>query len=321
MHNQILTFKKESANVNNIMKIKYCTLGLSLLGALISSPLLLAEDAAMPLATNASIAESAPSVEKASLVTSNAQKETTSLTKWEKTEKETPEDKTTIKAAAPEVAEVEMNKPKQDEKSTPIESVIENNIKQIKHYAAFESVGLEKETPTILDSDKDGVPLHLDQCRSTPFGVPVDKKGCATCPPGSHKDTLGCFVINKDTKTYPLHVKFKTDSFIIDNSYKTQIYQLAEFFVASKAPKVTIEGHTDHVGSESSNITLSHNRAQAVAELLKSFGMDPERVKYQGFGEGVPIADNTTRDGRKQNRRVNAVVELVKESKRYISHH
>jgi outer membrane protein OmpA-like peptidoglycan-associated protein len=301
----------------------------------------LAEDAAMPLATNASIAESAPSVEKASLVTSISQKETTSLTKSEMTEKETIEkqtiekqtiekeitekeitaDKTTIKAAAPEVAEVTITKPKQDEKSTPIESVIENNIKQIKHYAAFESVGLEKETPTILDSDKDGVPLHLDQCRSTPFGVPVDEKGCATCPPGSHKDTLGCFVINKDTKTYPLHVKFKTDSFIIDNSYKTQIYQLAEFFVASQAPKVTIEGHTDHVGSESSNVTLSHNRAKAVAELLKSFGMDPERVKYQGFGEGVPIADNTTRDGRKQNRRVNAVVELVKESKRYISHH
>lgn len=208
-----------------------------------------------------------------------------------------------------------------DNSLNDVKPTFEKDIQQIGHYEEFDPVGLEKETPTIIDSDQDGVALHLDQCRSTPFNVPVDENGCGICPEGSLKDEKGCYTLNREIKTYPLHVKFTTDSYIISDQYKAEIFQIADFFIETDAPKVIIEGHTDSVGSESSNITLSHNRAKAVAAALKEFGMEESRIEYQGFGEGMPIADNETRDGRKQNRRVNAVVELVKESKVYIYYH
>ncbi|HSO93160.1 MAG TPA: OmpA family protein, partial [Candidatus Dormibacteraeota bacterium] len=63
-------------------------------------------------------------------------------------------------------------------------------------------------------------------------------------------------------------------------------------------------GHTDSVGSDSYNYRLSMRRAEAVKAYLVSGGIEANRVFVEGKGEKQPVADNTTADGRAQNRRV-----------------
>ena len=67
---------------------------------------------------------------------------------------------------------------------------------------------------------------------------------------------------------------------------------------------VDVDGHTDNVGSDSSNVDLSRRRARSVAEYLASRKIDPRRLSMSGFGESRPIASNASSTGRSQNRRV-----------------
>jgi outer membrane protein OmpA-like peptidoglycan-associated protein len=67
---------------------------------------------------------------------------------------------------------------------------------------------------------------------------------------------------------------------------------------------VEIQGFTDSTGSESINIALSQRRAESVLRYLVSKGVPLHRISIVGLGEDNPAADNSTRDGRAQNRRV-----------------
>ena len=71
---------------------------------------------------------------------------------------------------------------------------------------------------------------------------------------------------------------------------------------------IQITGHTDSVGSEQSNHTLSFNRANTVANYLASRGINRGIIRTQGMGESQPIADNNTPQGRAQNRRVEIAI-------------
>ena len=71
---------------------------------------------------------------------------------------------------------------------------------------------------------------------------------------------------------------------------------------------MTIEGHTDSVGSDTFNLALSNARAQAGVDYLVALGVQPERLFAVGFGESRPIADNDTVEGRTQNRRLEFVL-------------
>ncbi|MFI5316343.1 MAG: OmpA family protein [Myxococcota bacterium] len=67
---------------------------------------------------------------------------------------------------------------------------------------------------------------------------------------------------------------------------------------------VRVGGHTDSVGAEAYNQGLSERRAKSVRDYLAKHGIDPSRLTAVGFGESQPVADNKTKDGRAQNRRV-----------------
>ena len=75
---------------------------------------------------------------------------------------------------------------------------------------------------------------------------------------------------------------------------------------------MVVEGHTDSQGSAASNQELSDKRAQAVRDYLVSRGIAADRVKSQGFGPGRPIGENTSAEGRANNRRVEIVVQPSK---------
>lgn len=70
------------------------------------------------------------------------------------------------------------------------------------------------------------------------------------------------------------------------------------------ATSVVVEGHTDASGSDSYNQALSERRAAAVADYLAAEGVDRTRLRPVGKGEGQPVADNETEEGRRMNRRV-----------------
>lgn len=74
--------------------------------------------------------------------------------------------------------------------------------------------------------------------------------------------------------------------------------------------KIAITGHTDSTGPEAYNQTLSVKRAQDVADYLTGKGISADRMTVSGMGESSPVADNATKAGRAENRRVE--VEIVK---------
>ncbi len=85
--------------------------------------------------------------------------------------------------------------------------------------------------------------------------------------------------------------------------------QVAEFLKANPKAYVEIQGHTDSVGSDSYNMELSQRRAESVRSyLITRHGIDPSRLIARGYGETMPIAPNTSREGRAQNRRVEFVI-------------
>ncbi len=72
--------------------------------------------------------------------------------------------------------------------------------------------------------------------------------------------------------------------------------------------KMVVEGHTDSVGPDPENQKLSEERAKAVREYLVSKGVESNRISFVGKGEAVPVSDNTSPEGRANNRRVEIIV-------------
>ena len=105
---------------------------------------------------------------------------------------------------------------------------------------------------------------------------------------------------------YGIH--FETAKATILPDSETVLAEVAKMLQQNRDVKVSIEGHTDNVGSAAANQTLSEKRAQAVVAWLSSHGIEGSRLQAKGWGASKPVDDNATEDGRAKNRRV----ELVK---------
>ena len=88
-----------------------------------------------------------------------------------------------------------------------------------------------------------------------------------------------------------------------DESY-SQLNNVIEFMKDNPSLKLEISGHTDNVGSQSSNMKLSQARAKAVVDYMVIQGIKTERLTFKGYGPSQPIAANTNAEGKAQNRRV-----------------
>ncbi|MGS0726379.1 OmpA family protein, partial [Shewanella sp. 0m-11] len=84
----------------------------------------------------------------------------------------------------------------------------------------------------------------------------------------------------------------------------TQLEAVAEKLAQQHALKVMIVGHTDSVGPQTYNLTLSKARAGSIADYLIAKGISASRISLKGAGEAEPIASNTNAAGRASNRRV-----------------
>lgn len=142
------------------------------------------------------------------------------------------------------------------------------------------------------DSDGDGVLDAYDQCKDTPKGTEVNPFGC---PVGQKVE------IN-------LNVQFPSGSAKLNTNYVNDLNKVAKVLADNPDLKVRIEGHTDSLGDATANQKLSESRAASVSDYLKSHGAKEDQVASAGFGSSRPVADNKTAAGRKQNRRVTAVV-------------
>ena len=179
------------------------------------------------------------------------------------------------------------------------------------------------------DNDADGITDRLDQCPDEPEdkdgfadddgcpdcdndgdGVPECPQVIDQCPAEPAQTADGCpqkytmIVVTKDKIELKQTVYFDTKKATIKRVSFPLLDEVAQALADNPTIKVRIEGHTDSQGSDKSNLKLSNNRAASVRKYLIGRGVDGDRMTSQGFGETVPIADNRTKAGRAENRRV-----------------
>ncbi|NER14304.1 OmpA family protein [Leptobacterium flavescens] len=148
------------------------------------------------------------------------------------------------------------------------------------------------------DRDNDGVLDKDDQCPDV--AGPVANNGC---PEVTDE-------VQKQLNDYAKTILFDTGKSSIKTESESVLGDIIKILNEYPNAKFTVEGHTDSVGSEKLNQTLSESRANAVKDYLTSNGVSSSRLTAAGYGESKPIASNRTRAGRAQNRRVE--INLVK---------
>lgn len=107
------------------------------------------------------------------------------------------------------------------------------------------------------------------------------------------------------------NIFFETNSYDLKHESTAELNKVIAFM--KKNPKVIIEisGHTDNVGDEKSNLTLSEKRARSVYDAILKGGLESSRLTFKGFGESKPVASNDTDQGRSKNRRTEFTITSV----------
>ena len=171
------------------------------------------------------------------------------------------------------------------------------------------------------DTDGDGIPDPDDACPTVPG--PAANNGCPwpdrdgdgvpdkddLCPdvPGTVANQ-GCPEITIEVRNalrdYAKTILFDTNKTSLKDHSLTVLDNVAAILKQYPVANFYIDGHTDSVGREDSNQTLSEGRAASVVNYLITQGVASKRLESRGFGESRPIASNNTREGRRTNRRV-----------------
>ncbi|WP_370390216.1 OmpA family protein [uncultured Winogradskyella sp.] len=150
------------------------------------------------------------------------------------------------------------------------------------------------------DTDGDGILDKDDKCPNE-AGV-AENNGCPIINPSPE--------VVKSLNTYARDILFDTGKATFKKGTDEVLEAMVTIFKEYPRAKFAIEGHTDSTGSKATNQALSERRAQAVRDYLIANGIAADRLTAAGYGEDKPIADNNTRAGRAENRRVE--VNLIK---------
>jgi len=103
-----------------------------------------------------------------------------------------------------------------------------------------------------------------------------------------------------------LFFEFNSASITLDS--KTELLKIVQFLLNNPATKILIAGHTDDLGTEEYNKTLSTNRAKSVYDFLINQGIKSQSLSFTGFGESKPLVDNKDQESRKTNRRIEFII-------------
>lgn len=183
-----------------------------------------------------------------------------------------------------------------ENKGCPFKDSDGDGIKDIEDKCPDKAGPIENGGCPYADTDGDGIIDLEDKCPNTP-GV---------------KENFGCPAIAKEEqeviKAAFDNLEFATGKSIIRTTSYASLDALAELLIKKKDYMLLIEGHTDNVGSRSSNLTLSKNRANAVKTYLMKKGVPASRLKTMWYGPDKPIDDNKTEAGRQRNRRVEMTI-------------
>jgi outer membrane protein OmpA-like peptidoglycan-associated protein len=119
--------------------------------------------------------------------------------------------------------------------------------------------------------------------------------------------------------TFDSGILFATNKAELNAASKASLTQFAGVLKENKDMDIAIYGHTDNTGSDAVNNPLSKNRAQSVSNYLKQQGVSASQIKtIDGQGSKNPVADNSTAEGRRQNRRVEVYMyaseQMIKEA-------
>ena len=104
--------------------------------------------------------------------------------------------------------------------------------------------------------------------------------------------------------TFNNPILFDTDSSVLKPNARGLLDDVAGVLMKYPDTNVLVKGHTDNTGSETHNLQLSERRAEAVKNYLITRGVPGPRLQSLGFGESMPVADNSSDSGRQHNRRV-----------------
>jgi outer membrane protein OmpA-like peptidoglycan-associated protein len=157
----------------------------------------------------------------------------------------------------------------------------------------FDEVSTYHTDPLLVDSDDGGM---VDGAEIKAGKNPLDPK-----------DDL--FDLSKGKKVILHGINFDTNKFKVLPESEWILEKARVSMVAHPDATIVISGHTDSVGSDEDNRTLSQKRAQAVKDWLVDKGISADRMKVVGKGELEPMATNETEDGKAQNRRIEFLVE------------
>lgn len=116
-------------------------------------------------------------------------------------------------------------------------------------------------------------------------------------------------VRSKDIYCSVLDLTYEINADEIQRDDKEKLGVLVTFMKKYPETTAVIEGHSDNVGTSEKNMQLSKRRAQSVVDyLVNEHNINAARLKAVGHGEENPIADNRTEAGKRQNRRINAII-------------
>ncbi len=148
----------------------------------------------------------------------------------------------------------------------------------------------------------------MDRKKGIPFSTKMDKielKKIGLLEPDKEIVRELKNTIKREAKVVLYGINFENNSAKITPNSNAILNQLAAVLLEDKNMKIKIEGHTDNLGSEKSNLKLSNDRALATKEfLIKNFNIAADRITTMGKGESKPITSNNTESGKFINRRV-----------------
>ncbi len=179
--------------------------------------------------------------------------------------------------------------------------------------ATIEIVNLNNQESNQLKTEEDGkflttLPVHSTYaCWTTSPGYLFNSKNIdiSSVNKATHpfEFTITLDRIRPGEKVILNNLFFATDSFLISKNSDAELNKAANFIKTNSNIIIEIKGHTDNSGSAKHNLDLSEKRARAVWHYLIRSGVNEQQLRYKGYGDSLPIADNNTEEGKAKNRR------------------